>query len=91
MNFYFNLIQERSGSDNLPSVHVFNTFFYPKVLKEGHKGVRRWTKQVDLFSKDIILIPVHLGVHWCLAVSLSGLQNLILNVCRFLKLVFISG
>ncbi|KAF6031750.1 hypothetical protein EB796_009957 [Bugula neritina] len=67
MNFYFNLIQERSGSDNLPSVHVFNTFFYPKVLKEGHKGVRRWTKQVDLFSKDIILIPVHLGVHWCLA------------------------
>lgn len=30
--------------------------------------VRRWTKKVDLFSYDLILIPVHLGMHWCLAV-----------------------
>ncbi|XP_067935111.1 uncharacterized protein [Watersipora subatra] len=67
VNFYFNLIQDRGGKDNYPSVYVFNTFFYPKIMKDGHKGVARWTKKVDIFSKDLILIPVHLGMHWCLA------------------------
>lgn len=69
VNFYFNLIQDRSGKDGLPPVYVFNTFYYPKIMKDGHKGVRRWTKAVDIFSKDLILVPIHLGMHWCLAVS----------------------
>ena len=69
VNFYFNLIKSRSESDgNLPKVHVFNTFFYPKIMKTGHAGVKRWTRKVDIFAVDIILIPVHLGMHWCLAV-----------------------
>ena len=24
--------------------------------------------QIDLFSYDLVLLPVHLGMHWCLAV-----------------------
>lgn len=69
VNFYFNLIKSRSESDsNLPKVHVFNTFFYPKIMKTGHAGVKRWTRKVDIFAMDVILIPVHLGMHWCLAV-----------------------
>lgn len=70
VNFYLSLIQERSGKDGKPSVHVFNTFFYPTIMQHGHSRVKRWTKQVDIFSKDLIIIPVHLGMHWCLAVSL---------------------
>ena len=23
--------------------------------------------QVDVFSHDVLLLPVHLGMHWCLA------------------------
>jgi sentrin-specific protease 1 len=23
--------------------------------------------QVDIFSYDLIIVPVHLGVHWCMA------------------------
>ena len=33
----------------------------------GFNKVKRWTKKVDLFSQSLILIPVHLGMHWCLA------------------------
>lgn len=70
INFYMNLLMARGESENKPSVFAFNTFFYPKIMSDGHSGVRRWTRRVDIFSKDYILIPVHLGMHWCLAVSL---------------------
>ncbi|TRY74067.1 hypothetical protein TCAL_02205 [Tigriopus californicus] len=69
INFYMQLICERSKTtDNWPNVHAFNTFFYPKIVQSGHAPVKRWTKKVDIFSFDLLLIPVHLGMHWCLAV-----------------------
>ncbi|XP_041860627.1 sentrin-specific protease 1 isoform X2 [Melanotaenia boesemani] len=68
INFYMNLLVERSKKSNLPSVNTFNTFFYPKLCSSGYSAVRRWTKKMDIFAKDILLVPVHLGVHWCLSV-----------------------
>ena len=68
INFYFNLLKERSEKNsNLPKVHIFNTFFYPKIIKTGFAGVKRWTRKTDIFSFDMVLIPIHLGMHWCLA------------------------
>nr|CAB3265968.1 sentrin-specific protease 1 [Phallusia mammillata] len=70
INFYMELIVERSKvTDNLPSAHAMNTFFYPKLSKQGYKSVRRWTKKVDIFSKSLVIFPVHLGVHWTLAIA----------------------
>ena len=63
------MISERSKNSG-PKVHTFNTFFYPKLMKTGHASLKRWTKKVDLFAMDIVLIPIHLGMHWCLAVSM---------------------
>ncbi|TRY54301.1 hypothetical protein DNTS_021281 [Danionella cerebrum] len=68
INFYMNLLVERSKQPDLPSAYTFNTFFFPKLRSSGYSAVRRWTKKVDIFSFDIILVPVHLGVHWCLSV-----------------------
>ncbi|KAM9855422.1 sentrin-specific protease 1 [Aulostomus maculatus] len=68
INFYMNLLVERSKDPSLPSVNTFNTFFYPRLRSSGYTAVRRWTKKMDIFSKDILLVPVHLGVHWCLSV-----------------------
>uniref|UniRef100_A0A1A7XV92 SUMO1/sentrin specific peptidase 1 n=1 Tax=Iconisemion striatum TaxID=60296 RepID=A0A1A7XV92_9TELE len=68
INFYMNLLVERSKEPDLPSANTFNTFFYPKLRSSGYSAVRRWTKKMDIFSKDILLVPVHLGVHWCLCV-----------------------
>ncbi|KAK4301541.1 hypothetical protein Pmani_026319 [Petrolisthes manimaculis] len=67
VNFYMNLLMERGKNDNFPNVYAFNTFFYPKLVKTGFSSVRRWTRKVDLFSHDLLLIPIHLGVHWCMA------------------------
>lgn len=69
INFYMELLAERSRKDdNLPKVHSMNTFFVTRLLESGFSGVRRWTRKVDIFAHDIILIPVHKGVHWCMAI-----------------------
>ncbi|XP_047201962.1 sentrin-specific protease 2 [Girardinichthys multiradiatus] len=75
INFYLSLIMERRSSDSgRLKVYTFSTFFYPKLRggaggqAGGHVAVKRWTKAVDLFMFDLILVPLHLGVHWALAV-----------------------
>ncbi|XP_023579389.1 sentrin-specific protease 1 isoform X2 [Octodon degus] len=93
INFYMNMLMERSKEKGLPSVHAFNTFFFTKLKTAGYQAVKRWTKKVDVFSVDLLLVPIHLGVHWCLAVvdfrkknityydSMGGLNN---EACRVL-------
>lgn len=54
-----------------PKCYFFSTFFYQKLTQRGqycYANVRRWTRKVDLLSMDKIIIPLHLGVHWTLAV-----------------------
>ncbi|XP_059727844.1 sentrin-specific protease 1 isoform X2 [Haemorhous mexicanus] len=68
INFYMNLLMERSRQQPLPALHAFNTFFFTKLRSGGYPAVRRWTKAVDIFSVDLLLVPIHLGLHWCLAV-----------------------
>lgn len=100
INFYFQLVVHHNNSKpNSSKVHVFNSFFFTKLKEKGYEGVRRWTKQVNLFSHDKILLPVHLGMHWCTALidlcrksilyydSLHG-QN---NDCLHLLLSYIES
>lgn len=70
INFYMNLIIERSDAKtDLPKVYAMNTFFSTRLLEDGYSAVRRWTRKVDIFSKDLIPIPVHVGkIHWCMAI-----------------------
>lgn len=73
INFYMNLLMERSKicsqSEGLPRVYAFNTFFMTRLLTSGYAGVRRWTKNVDIFEYELIPVPVHVnGVHWCMAI-----------------------
>ncbi|XP_044740512.1 sentrin-specific protease 1-like [Chrysoperla carnea] len=68
INFYMNLIMERGKQEGKLKVYATNTFFYPKLMQGGHQSLRRWTKKVDVFAHDIMLIPVHLDVHWCMTI-----------------------
>ncbi|KIL71119.1 hypothetical protein M378DRAFT_155985 [Amanita muscaria Koide BX008] len=89
INFYGALILARSeGCKENPgdgiangrrkplNVHYFSTFFWSKLRKEGYdKGrLAKWTKKIDLFSKDVVLIPVnHNNAHWtCAAINFRG-------------------
>jgi Ulp1 family protease len=54
------------------NIHIFSTFFYLKLSTGGYSHVTRWTKNIDLFTKDIIIIPInHSQNHWSLYVIVS--------------------
>ncbi|KAG5439263.1 hypothetical protein PCANB_001562 [Pneumocystis canis] len=97
INFYIALVSERAkASPKGPKVYAFNTFFYTTLEKKGYQGVRRWTKRakVDIMQQDYVLIPIHLGIHWCMSVinfkkkrfeywdSLNGSSGNIFNLLR---------
>lgn len=69
INFYMNLLMARNQSQGYPALYAFNTFFYSKLKTGGYRAVRRWTKAVNLFAKQLILVPIHQGVHWSLVVT----------------------
>ncbi|XP_037132580.1 sentrin-specific protease 5-like isoform X1 [Syngnathus acus] len=65
INMYGELIMEAAQH----KVHFFNSFFHRQLMTKGYCGVKRWTKKVDLFSKTLLLVPIHLEVHWCLVAT----------------------
>lgn len=68
INFYMNLLVERSKKQGYPALHAFSTFFYPKLKSGGYQAVKRWTKGVNLFEQELVLVPIHRKVHWSLVV-----------------------
>lgn len=94
INMYGELIMESSDY----KVHFLNSFFHRQLMTKGYEGVKRWTKQIDLFSKNLLLVPVHLEVHWCLVTADFlkktvcvydsqgiGLQKVARNIVKYLS------
>uniref|UniRef100_V5EHA7 Ubiquitin-like protease family profile domain-containing protein n=2 Tax=Kalmanozyma brasiliensis (strain GHG001) TaxID=1365824 RepID=V5EHA7_KALBG len=54
-----------SSLDAFWRVHFFSSFFWSNLKTRGFDGVKRWTRRIDIFSKDLILFPINLGnSHW---------------------------
>ncbi|XP_017863621.1 PREDICTED: sentrin-specific protease 6 isoform X3 [Drosophila arizonae] len=61
--------------------HIFSTFFYKRLTtltrptdvkqtaaQKRHARVQKWTKVVDIFDKDFIIVPINEQSHWFLAI-----------------------
>ncbi|KAI5101694.1 sentrin-specific protease 5 [Silurus meridionalis] len=72
INMYGELIMDATSH----KVHFFNSFFYRQLVAKGYEGVKRWTKKVDVFSKRLLLIPLHLEIHWSLITVDVPKQNI---------------
>lgn len=71
-----------SNSDK-DCMYIFSTYFCTKLLKEGVSTVQRWTlrKQVDIFSKKLLLFPVNIeNTHWMLLVLVNSNSNKISTI-----------
>ena len=49
---------------------IFSTHFFSTLRDEGVDAVARWTKKknINIFEKKMIFIPVHKDLHWSLCV-----------------------
>ncbi|XP_077488902.1 uncharacterized protein LOC144099462 isoform X2 [Amblyomma americanum] len=78
------LLLERLSEDVRQRTHIFSSFFYPRLTQRlhprapgqaglslparRHRNVRTWTRHVDIFDKDFIVVPINQNAHWFLAV-----------------------
>ena len=53
INFYMKLIMEKFGD-----VHIFSSFFYPKLLCGGYETVGHWYTKIDIFGKRLLIFPI---------------------------------
>ena len=53
-------------------IYNFSTFFYYGLVTGGFERVQRWTKRNDIFSYNLVYIPIHINredyLHWSLVV-----------------------
>ncbi|CAG8126402.1 unnamed protein product [Penicillium salamii] len=82
--FYMRFLQdnlERTNPDAAKRVYFFNSYFFATLRPQGtsefnYKGVEKWTRNVDLFAYDYILVPINEHQHWYVAIicNLPGLS-----------------
>ena len=63
VNYYFALIAETSPNN----VHVMDSVFFPMLWAKS--PVHQFTRRVNVFEFDMVLIPVFLTNHWSLLVK----------------------
>jgi len=66
---------ERGNNKVWQKMYFFNSYFYDTLTKgaNGKKGfnyeaVSKWTRNVDLFSRDFVVVPVNENFHWFVAI-----------------------
>uniref|UniRef100_A0A8C6SMI2 Ubiquitin-like protease family profile domain-containing protein n=1 Tax=Neogobius melanostomus TaxID=47308 RepID=A0A8C6SMI2_9GOBI len=86
IDFYLKyLLLEGVGGAVAERSHVFSSFFYKQLSKRRaagedvsvpHQRVKTWTRNIDIFNKDFLFIPVNQEAHWFLVlVCFPGLEE----------------
>ena len=62
--------QEESEKSRVTSdtLYIFSSCFYKGLTHFNPNRIRNWTKRVNIFNKDFLIIPVCTGCHWLLVV-----------------------
>lgn len=83
VGFYLRYLEHKLEQDNpklAKRVYFFNTFFYQRLTtlpenqsQKSQKGinyeaVQKWTRGVDLFTYDYVVVPINEMAHWYLVI-----------------------
>ncbi|GMG32479.1 unnamed protein product [Aspergillus oryzae] len=68
-------------ADKAPRVYFFNSYFFATLTNVkgrrniNYEGVQKWTRAVDIFGFDYIVVPINENAHWYVAI-ICNLPNL---------------
>lgn len=78
VSFYMRHLEEELANKDpnlAKTVYFFNSFFYDRLTtnQKGQKGinyegVQRWTRGVNLFTYDFVIVPINELTHWYVAI-----------------------
>lgn len=78
VSFYMRYLEEELTNHNrdlAKTVYFFNSFFYDRLTTNqrgqkgiNYEGVQRWTRGVDLFAYDFVIVPINEHSHWYVAI-----------------------
>lgn len=83
IDFYLKyLYEEKLSPQQQAKTYIFNSYFYTRLSKRAfgdpnknespmqrmHTQVKKWTRDVNIFEKDFILIPINEHSHWFLVI-----------------------
>lgn len=64
---------ELTSPEMAKKVYFFNTFFFASLTRKGKRGinydaVQKWTRSIDIFSYDYVVVPICESQHWYVAI-----------------------
>jgi hypothetical protein len=79
IEFYLRYLIDGLPMERKCGIHLFNSYFYNRLTETSQSGkvhvgyskVKTWAKSVDLFSKDMIFVPINENLHWFLAIIVN--------------------
>ncbi|KAF9887321.1 hypothetical protein FE257_010316 [Aspergillus nanangensis] len=87
IGFYIRFLEDhwdRRNKEVAKKVYFFNSYFFATLTNGprskraiNYEGVEKWTRNVDLFSYDYIVVPINENAHWYVAIicNLPELQR----------------
>ncbi|KAJ5981377.1 hypothetical protein N7522_013798 [Penicillium canescens] len=76
--FYMRFIQdhlERTNKKAAERIYFFNSYFFATLTNTArgerginYGGVEKWTRAVDLFTYDYVVVPINENAHWYVAI-----------------------
>lgn len=78
IGFYLRFLEhhlELNKPEVAKRVYFFNSYFFDTLTSQAkgkkginYGGVEKWTRNVDLFSQDYVIVPINESAHWYLAI-----------------------
>ena len=67
---------QHSHPDLAQRIYFFNSYFFAtltstaRTIKKGinYEGVQKWTRGVNLFERDFVIVPINENAHWYVAI-----------------------
>ena len=87
VEFYLRFLAEKlneKDSESAKSIYWFNTYLFTSLTqgKQGRRinydSVKKWTRNVDIFAYDYVVVPVNESTHWYIVI-ICNLPALIQN------------
>lgn len=76
IEFYLKYLKtqlEQTAPEMGKKMYFFNTFFFASLTRKGKRGinydaVQNWTRSIDIFSYDYVVVPICESQHWYVAI-----------------------